>query len=90
MILLTEFFGKMKSMDIPADYDQLKKLFEKKEPGSGKKLDQYLKQAAYKYEVGINKLVQKPGQSWSEFLDWDVIKGIFKLDVFSSIKKSYL
>jgi phytoene desaturase len=79
-------FWENESIDIPADYDQLKNVFEKIETGSGKKLDQYLKQAAYKYEVGINKLVQKPGQSWSEFLDWELIKGIFKLDVFSSIK----
>lgn len=75
------------AIDIPADYEQLKNLFEKTEQGSGKKLDHYLEQAAYKYEVGINKLVQKPGQSWSEFLDWDLIKGIIKLDVFSSIQK---
>jgi len=80
-------FWNEKSMDIPADYSHLRSLFEKEEPGSGKKLDQYLKQAAYKYEVGINKLVQKPGQSWSEFLDWDLLRGIFKLDVFSSIQK---
>ena len=73
-------FWHRKSMDIPADYGHLKNLFEKEEPGSSIKLDQYLKQAAYKYEAGINKLVQKPGQSWSEFLDWDLIKGIFKLD----------
>ena len=74
-------------MNIPAGFDDLKQLFETIEPGSGKKLDQYLKQAAYKYEVGINMLVQKPGQSWSEFLDWKLIKGIFKLEVFSSIQK---
>src|SRR6185295_896025 len=29
----------------------------------------------------------KPGQSWTEFLDWDLISGIFRLEVFSSIKK---
>jgi phytoene desaturase len=80
-------FWEDEAIDIPADYEQLKNLFEQIETGSGKKLGQYLKQAAYKYEVGINKLVQKPGQSWSEFLDWDLIKGIFKLDVFSSIQK---
>jgi phytoene desaturase len=73
-------------MDIPADYNQLKDLFEKLEPGSAQKLDKYLKEAEYKYNVGINKLVQKPGQSWSEFLDWDLIKGLYKLDVFSSIQ----
>ena len=74
-------------MDVPADYEELKKLFEKKEQGSGKHLDQYLEQAAYKYNTGINKLVQKPGQSWSEFIDADIIKGFFKLEIFSSIKK---
>ena len=29
----------------------------------------------------------KPGESYKEFLDWDLIKGIFKLDVFTSMKK---
>ena len=73
--------------DIPANYEELKKLFESIEKGSGEKLDAFLKEAAYKYEVGINKLVYKPGQSLTEFLDWDTIKGVFKLDVFTSIEK---
>jgi phytoene desaturase len=74
-------------MDIPADYEALKKLFESIEPGSAAKLDSFMEEAAYKYEVGINKLVHKPGQSYTEFLDWDLVKGVFKLDVFTSMKK---
>ena len=74
-------------MDIPANYNELKKLFESIEPGSGAKLDSFMQEAVYKYEVGINKLVHKPGQSYAEFLDWDLAKGIFKLDVFTSMKK---
>ena len=74
-------------MDIPAGYTGVRKLFEKIEPGSGPKLDKFFKEAAYKYEVGINKLVHKPGQSLNEFLDWDLVKGLFRLDVFSSMKK---
>ncbi len=73
-------------MEIPADYNKLKELFNSLEPGSGEKLDHFIKEAAYKYEVGINKLVHKPGQSITEFLDADLIAGIFKLDVFNSIK----
>lgn len=73
--------------DIPANYEELKKLFESIEPGSGEKLDTFLEEALYKYDVGINKLVYKPGQSLTEFLDWDTIKGVFKLDVFTSIDK---
>jgi phytoene desaturase len=74
-------------LDIPADYDELKKLFESIEPGTAVKLDSFMQEAAYKYEVGINKLVHKPGQSYTEFLDWDLVKGVFKLDVFTSMKK---
>ncbi|MBS1610918.1 MAG: phytoene desaturase [Bacteroidetes bacterium] len=73
--------------DIPASYDQLKKLFESIEPGSSKQLDKYLQEAAYKYNVGVGKLVYKPGLSLAEFLDWETIKGIFRLDVFTSIQR---
>lgn len=77
------------AMDIPADYKKLKELFESIEIGSGVMLDKVMDEAAYKYDVGINKLVHKPGQSLTEFLDWDLIKGVFKLDVFNSIKKHF-
>ena len=73
--------------DIPADYNALKYLFEKLEPGSSKKLDLFLTEAAYKYKTGMQKLVYKPGLSITEFLDADLLNGIFKLDVFTSIKK---
>ena len=72
--------------DIPADYAALKKLCDDLEPGAGEKLDQFLHEAEYKYRVGINKLVFKPGQKFSEFLDMELIRGVFKLDVFTSIK----
>ena len=74
-------------MDIPADYDALKLLFESLEKGAAKKLDAFLQEAAYKYEVGINKLVHKPGLSLMEFVDADLAKGVLKLDVFTSMKK---
>jgi len=74
-------------MDIPADYESLRALFEATEKGSAAKLDAFLKEAAYKYDVGIHKLVHKPGQSVTEFIDWDLVKGVFKLDVFTSMKK---
>jgi phytoene desaturase len=73
-------------IDIPADYASFKNLFNSIEPGSGELLDQFMKEAAFKYEVGVNKLVFKPGQSLTEFIDWDLVKGVFRLDVFNSIK----
>ena len=75
--------------DIPAEYEAYKALLEKMEPGAGAALDRVMKEAAYKYKVGINKLVFKPGQSWTEFIDPDLMKGVFRLDVFTSIKTHF-
>jgi phytoene desaturase len=73
--------------DIPADFQALKKVFEDLEQGSGARLEKYLEGAAYKYDLGINNLVQKPGKSFTEFLNWQTISGAMKLQVFTSIKK---
>ncbi len=79
-------YWKNNENDIPAEYESFKQLFENIEPGSSVQLNKFLEEAAYKYNVGINKLVHKPGQSLTEFLDWELIAGVFKLDVFNSIK----
>jgi phytoene desaturase len=80
-------YGKDQMIDVPADYEELKKVFEQFEPGSGKQLDKFLEEAAYKYRVGMQKLVHKPGLSATEFIDWEVISKVGKLDVFTSMKK---
>lgn len=72
--------------DVPAGYAELQAFFERTEEGSGKKLDQYLKEAAIKYRIGMQELVYKPGQSITEFLQWKVIRNVFRLDVFSSVQ----
>lgn len=73
------------TLDVPADYESLKKVFDKLEPGSSQLLDKFMREAAYKYKVGMNNLVHKPGLSVKEFIDFDFLKGLFKLDVFNSI-----
>jgi phytoene desaturase len=73
--------------DIPADYSAFKKMVDEFEPGASEQLEKFLKEAEFKYETGINKLVHKPGRSFTEFIDSDIFKGVFRLDVFTSIKK---
>ncbi len=73
--------------DMPANYADLQALLESVEPGAALALDKFMEEAKFKYEVGVGKLVHKPGQSWLEFMDWEVIKGVFKLDIFQSMKK---
>ncbi len=81
-----KIYGENAAIDIPADYEDLKILFDKIEAGSAAKLDKFLAEAKYKYEVGINKLVQKPSLSFTEFLDADLLKKVFYLNVFNSMK----
>jgi phytoene desaturase len=80
-------FYQQDKLTIPASYTELKKRFEEIEIGAGEQLDAFLKEALYKYDVGINKLVHKPGISFTEFLDADVAKGVLRLDVFTNMKK---
>ena len=80
------FYGKDDFLDIPSKEEDLYDLFESVEKGSGKQLQKFLKEAAYKYEVGIQDLVYKPGDSLLEFADWRVIKSVFKLHLFRSFK----
>ncbi len=46
-----------------------------------------MNEAEYKYKTGMDSLVYKPGISLSEFADNDLIKGAFRLQVFSSFSK---
>lgn len=75
------------AMPIPASMEELKKLFDSIEPGAGNQLDMFLQQAAYKYEVGINQLVYKPGRSFSEFADPKLLIDVVRMDVFQSMAK---
>ncbi|MFN5317528.1 MAG: phytoene desaturase family protein [Bacteroidia bacterium] len=81
------YYGKEDKIDVPAGLEALVNLFENEDPGSGIRLRRFLKEAAYKYEVGVNKLVYKPGRSLSELLEWELVTGVMKLDVFSSISR---
>jgi len=79
------FFGKGERMDIPASMEELFDLFEHHEPGSSKHLKHFLAEARYKYEVGMNEFVFKPGHSVKEFADLRVLKSLFRLQMFSSM-----
>jgi len=78
--------------DIPASVEKLGDLLESKEKGAAQQLKNFLAEGEYKYQVGINELVYKPGRSWTEFIDAKLAAGVFKLDVFKSMQshvKSY-
>ncbi|HZZ76169.1 MAG TPA: FAD-dependent oxidoreductase, partial [Puia sp.] len=67
-------FGKNDVLEIPANMKELFALFESIEKGSADALKMFLKEAAYKYRIGMNKLVYKPGRSFREFADVELMK----------------
>jgi phytoene desaturase len=80
-------FPEQEKISIPNDYMQLRELFETIEPGSASRLDAFMKEAEYKYNTGMKNLVYKPGITLSEFADRSLLKGLFRLQVFSSFSK---
>ena len=80
-------FGPNDELAVPAKMDALKALFESYEPGSAAKLEHFLKEAEYKYKVGIGEFVQKPGHSILDFADLRVLSSVFRLQMLSSMAK---
>ncbi|MEY4893564.1 MAG: hypothetical protein RL751_374 [Bacteroidota bacterium] len=70
--------------NVPAQMPKLEEWFESLEPGSARQLQAFLKDAAYKYKVGMEDLVYKPSLSLIEFFDSRVLGGLFKMHLFSS------
>ncbi|MCB2221800.1 MAG: phytoene desaturase [Bacteroidetes bacterium] len=77
-------WGQDDQTDLPADFDAFCEMFDQYEPGSSQKLVAFLKNAEFKYKVGINKLVYKKSASPLEFIDPELMMGIFKMHVFNS------
>lgn len=75
------------TVDIPANYEDFRQLLERMETGSAKQLDRFLKHAKYKYEVGVNDLVYRPGNSVAEFLNLKLLYDSFRLNIFQSFEK---
>jgi phytoene desaturase len=80
-------FGKEDQIDLPAGPENVAELFESMEEGSGKKLNNFLEEAAYKYQVGMDEFVFKPGNSLLEFVDIRVFKSLFKLQMLTPISR---
>lgn len=80
-------FGKDDYLDIPAGVEPLCELFDSLEPGSSKNLRRFLREGKFKYDVGINDLVYKPGVSVFELLNAKLLMGALRLHAFQSLSR---
>lgn len=81
------YFGKDDTLDVPATTTALYELFENLEPGSSKNLTSFLKQAKYKYDVGMNEYVFKPSHSVIEYFDPRLAISGIKLQLLGNMRK---
>jgi len=81
------YYSKDEVVDVPADMEALEILFENIEPGSSIKLKKFLKQAAYKYKVGMGEYVFRPSHSITEFIDLNLIKKSFSMQLLTNMSR---
>lgn len=74
-------------VDIPAQFEGVCALFESIEPGSAAKLRKFIAEGEFKYLVGMNDMVYKPGHSITEFFSFKLFIDAQKLQLFTSFSK---
>ncbi|MGV2450506.1 UNVERIFIED_CONTAM: phytoene desaturase family protein [Ralstonia mannitolilytica] len=74
-------------ISVPEKNEDIRELFENTEAGSGKKYDQFMQSARFKYEVGMKDFVTKPCYSWLEFASLKIAGSALKLDLLSNFRK---
>jgi phytoene desaturase len=80
-------FSENKTMQIPANYQELKAVFESYETGSGRQLDLFLDEAQKKYTTAMGKFVQKPSKSFTEFVNLDIVKSAIEMQLLTPFSK---
>ena len=79
-------FENKEELKIPANWDEILVLFEKVEEGSSIQLEKFMKEAEFKYNFGMNKLVYEPGVSVIELFKSEIFKNILNLQMFTSYR----
>lgn len=82
------YFKDNESIDVPADYNSLLDEFEKREKGSAKALEEFLKDAEFKYKTAMADYVNRLSNSITEFLEPGLMIKAIQLNLFSSLRKS--
>ena len=79
------YFGPQDSINIADNFEAIERTFESIEPGSGKKLKQFINKAKLNYEIAIKDLVYKPGEHLFEIINSKTILKLY--DFILTIKK---
>jgi len=73
-------------VDVPDDPERVRALFESYEDGAGEAFDAYLDEAAYTYEVGMERFVYEDRPRLRDFVDVDVLRSAPGLTLLGSMQ----
>jgi len=74
------------NLHLPANFEQMKAIFESIETGAAHQLERFMNDAKTKYEIGMKDFVTKPCISWFEFFSLKILKNSVKLDLLSDFR----
>ena len=78
------FFGKDDALSLPGSVEGMVSLFESMEAGSGNQLRRFLKEAEYKYNVGMKDFVYNPSYSIFNFVSPKLALAGIRMQMFTS------
>ncbi|KPK62608.1 phytoene dehydrogenase [candidate division WOR_3 bacterium SM23_42] len=81
------FFGMDKTVDVPAQREEIDRLFDELTPGGSVKLREYLAVAQYQYEIAMQEFMYREYKTIFDFLNWKVITKGTRLKIFESYDK---
>jgi phytoene desaturase len=81
------FFKDQKTVDIVADVEQNKLVFEQIEKGAGEALGRYLDNSKRTYELGMQNFVYKDRPRLRDYISLDVLLNANKISLFGSMQK---
>lgn len=79
------FFDANRTVDVNGDRGAVEQLFEQLEPGGADKLQRYLRQAEYKYNVAMEEFLYREYRSVFQFLNRRLMTEGLKLNVFARL-----
>lgn len=78
------YFGKDDAISLPGSVEGMVDLFESMEPGSGNQLRRFLREAGYKYKVGMTDFVYNPSYSILNYMSPRLALSGLKMHMFTS------
>jgi phytoene desaturase len=85
------YFGKLDKISIADNPEEIAQTFESIEPGSAAHLSKFLKDAEHNYNIGVKKIVYRPGLSPFELITPQTIVRVAKFftNISSQIRKKF-